>query len=217
MMTDLFKRVKIQGFRGATHCITCWQLSISAVIVLWNDVKLLCGVKYLCTRQLNQYPLENCFSFIRAKGGFCANPDPKQFADAYKQVLIKNCISQSELSNCESDTNSLLPEVFGTPSKKCANDTAVIATDDVLGTTELTAIDVNSIPQQNALFYVGGYICKKYLAKHSCKECTSSLAWAELSDLSDSSTIRFCSKNPATAYFRQNPVSPSLVERLYFS
>ena len=88
-------------------------------------------------KTLNQDSLENCFNFIRAKGGFCANPDPKQFADAYKQVLIKSCISQSELSNCESDTNSLLPEVFGTPSKQCANDTAVIATDDVLGTTEL--------------------------------------------------------------------------------
>ena len=60
------------------------------------------------------------------------------------------------------------------PVIKCANDTAVIATDDVLGTTELAAIDVNSLPQQNALFYVGGYICKKYM-----------------SDLSDSSTIRF--------------------------
>ena len=109
-------------------------------------------------------------------------------------MLIKSCISQSELSNCDSDTNSVLLEVFGTPCKQCANDTAVIVTDDVLGTTELAAIDVNSIPQQNALFYVGGYICKTYVAKHSCKECTSSLAWAELSDLSDSSTIRFAAK-----------------------
>ena len=129
---------------------------------------------YAQLRQLNEDPLGNCFSFIRAKGGFCANPDPKQFADAYKQVLIKSCISQSELSNCESDTNSILPEVFGTPSKQCANNTAVIATDDVLGTTELAAIDVNSIPQQNALFYFGGFICKKYLANYSCKECISS-------------------------------------------
>ena len=112
----------------------------------------------------------------------------KQFADAYKQVLKKSFLSQSELSNCESDANSLLPEVFGTPSKQCANDTAAIATDDVLGTTELAAIDVNSLPQQNALFYVGGYICKKYLAKHSCEESTSSLTCSELKDLSDSST-----------------------------
>ena len=99
--------------------ITGWQVSISTVISLWDEVTSVCGVKYLCTRKLNQDPLENCFSFIRAKGGFCANPDPKQFADAYKQVLIKSCISQSELSNCESDTNSLILEVFGTQSKQC--------------------------------------------------------------------------------------------------
>ena len=188
MMRNIFKRIKIQGSRGATPCISGWQLSISAVIALWKDVKSVCGVKYLCTRKLNQDPLENCFSFIGAKGGFSANPDPKQFADAYKQVLIKSCISQSELSNCESDSNLLLLEVFGASSKQCANDTAVIATDDALGITELAAIDVHSLPQQNALFYVGGYICKKYLAKHSCKECTSSLTCSELSDLSDSST-----------------------------
>ena len=78
IMTDIFKRLKIQGSRGATPCITGWQLSISAVIALWNDVKSVCGVKYLCTRKSNQDPLENCFSFIRAKGGFSANPDPKQ-------------------------------------------------------------------------------------------------------------------------------------------
>ena len=153
-----------------------------------EDVKSVCGVKYLCTRKLNQDPLENCFSFIGAKGVFSANPDPKQFADAYKQVLIKSCISQPEFSNCESDTNLLLLEVFGTPRKQCANDTAVIAPDDALGITELAAIDVNSLPQTNALFHVGGYICKKYLAKHSCKECTSSLTCSELSDLSDTST-----------------------------
>ena len=109
IMTDIFKRLKIQSSRGATPCITGWQLSISAVIALWNDVNSVCGVKYLCTRKLNQDLLENCFIFIRAKCGFSANPDPKQFADAYKQVLIKKSFMQeSELSNCESDTNLLL-------------------------------------------------------------------------------------------------------------
>ena len=37
MMTDIFHQVKIQGSRGATHCITGWQLSISAVIVYAQD------------------------------------------------------------------------------------------------------------------------------------------------------------------------------------
>ena len=44
VMTDIFKRLQIQGSRGATPCITGWQLSISAVIALWNDVKSECVV-----------------------------------------------------------------------------------------------------------------------------------------------------------------------------
>ena len=172
MMTDIFKRVKIKGSRVATPCITGWQLSISAVIVLWNDIKSVCGVKYLCRRKLNQYPLEHCFRFIRAKGGFCANPDTKQFADAYKQVLIKSCISQSELSDCESDTNSLLllPLMMSWVP---------------LNLQPLTSI---RYPNKMLFFMLKDIVAKKYLAKHSCKECTSSLTGAELSDLSDSST-----------------------------
>ena len=64
----------------------------------------------------------------------------------------------------------------------------IVLCEEHLGITELAAIDVNSLPQQNALFYVGGYVCKKYLAKHICKECTPPLTCSELSVLSDSST-----------------------------
>ena len=57
------------------------------------------------TRNINHDPLENCFSVIRSKGGLWDNLTSKLFAAAYKQILIKRCISQSELSNCESDLN----------------------------------------------------------------------------------------------------------------
>ena len=43
MMKDIFKRLEIQGSRGATPCITRGQLSISAVIALWNHVKSVSG------------------------------------------------------------------------------------------------------------------------------------------------------------------------------
>ena len=66
--------------------------------------------------------------------------------------------------------------------------TAVVSTEGASGITELANIDVNSLPQKNA-FYVGGYICKKYLLKHSCEDCTSSLTCSELNDLSDTSTV----------------------------
>ena len=49
--------------------VTIWQVSINALLELWDDVKELPNVKYLCTRKLNQDPLENSFSVIRSKGG----------------------------------------------------------------------------------------------------------------------------------------------------
>ena len=154
-MKDFFKRLKTQGSRGATPCITGWQLSISAAIASWNDVKSVSGLKYICTTQINQDPLETRFSFIRAKGRFSANPESKQFADVYKLVLIRSCISQSQLWNCESDTNLLLLEVSGTPNKQCTHDiscvTAAIATEGDLGITELANIYVNSLSQKTIL------------------------------------------------------------------
>ena len=47
----------------------------------------------LCTRNINQDPLENCFSVIRSKGGLRDNPTSKLFAAAYKQILIKRCMT----------------------------------------------------------------------------------------------------------------------------
>ncbi len=84
-------------------------------------------------------------------------------------MLIKSCISQSELSNGESDTNLLLLEVFGTPRKQCANDTAVIAPGDALGITELAAIDVNSLPQKLLCFMLEGIFARNILRNKVAK------------------------------------------------
>ena len=80
-----------------------------------------------------------------------------------KQVLITSFISQSELSNCESDTNALLLEVFGTPSKQCANYTSVIATDDPLGITELADIDLMRYPNKMLCFMLEGIFARNIL------------------------------------------------------
>ena len=49
----------------------------------------------MCTRNINQYPLENCLGVIRSKGGLRANTTSELFAAAYKQILIKRSMSQS--------------------------------------------------------------------------------------------------------------------------
>ena len=136
--------------------------------------------------------LENLFSVVRGKGGFSDNPDVKQFANTYKQVLIKCCISQSELSNCESDSNTLLLDAFGTPSLESGEDEVKEACfpepKDLPSLSNVVNTDVNSVPKQNALFYVAGYTCRKYLSKHDCEDCRAVMVCSQL-DLLDPNSV----------------------------
>ena len=69
--------------------------------------------------------------------------------------------------NCQTVNRTLTHFCLSCLAHPVANDTAVIATDDSLGITELAAIDVNSLPQQNALFYVGGYIFARNILRNT--------------------------------------------------
>ena len=111
-MLCIFECQTVTTLKMQPPCVIGWKWSINALLGFWEDVKLLPNVQYLCTRKINQDPLENCFSVIRSQGGFCDNPDSKKFADAYKHVMIKSCMLQSELVNCEPDVNSVLLDVF---------------------------------------------------------------------------------------------------------
>ena len=93
LMSDLLNKLIVKGLKVQPRCVQGWRQSIHALTMLWNDVKTLPGVEYLCTRKLLQDPLENCFSVIRSIGGFSDNLTASQFANAYKQVLLKHCIS----------------------------------------------------------------------------------------------------------------------------
>ena len=77
MMKYTFERLTVLDLKSEPPCIKGWEMSINALLWLWDELKSLPRVNYLCTRKINQDPLENCFSVIRSKGGFCDNPTPK--------------------------------------------------------------------------------------------------------------------------------------------
>ena len=91
-------------------CINGWQISIKALFNLWEDLQT-CGFKYLLTNRANQDSLECLFSIIRGRGGSRDNPDPQQFRAAFRHVVIKKLFVQSQLSNCEFDTNKILLDI----------------------------------------------------------------------------------------------------------
>lgn len=152
--------------------------------MLWDDMKLVSDVKFLLTRRLNQDCLENLFSIIRQKGGFRDNPSPSHFQQTFKQVLAKSFLTNSTSSNCESDNSDYLLHLVKSTVGKASK--AEHAADVAVLDTEINVADelhdnsvpkslmptTSSIPEQNALYYVAGYVCKKYLAHHNCSSCT---------------------------------------------
>ena len=81
-MPCIFECLTVTTLKTQPPCVIGWKLTISALLSLWENVKLLPNVQYLCTRKINQDPLETCFSVIRSQCGFCGNPDSKKVADA---------------------------------------------------------------------------------------------------------------------------------------
>ena len=189
-MYELFNNISIPDLKKPPPCLAGWQLTIKSLLLLWNDLKDLPCVKYLLTRRLSQDCLENMFSIVRQKGGFRDNPTPKQFGDTFKQMIVKSCLTNCESSNCQSDTGEILLNVMSCAKKVCHEQTEsskanslpliesespVVETDIELPADTLLKQSTDSLAEQNALYYVAGFVCRKYLENHSCDVCRNLL------------------------------------------
>ena len=117
---EWFKTVQVKTDSGkdVTNTIKClngWQISISAVLHLWDDLQSSHNFQFLFTRRLNQDPLENFFSVsflffsvIRQAGGKCDNPVPLQFGRLFKQLCCRELLNSTSSGNCEIDLSSVL-------------------------------------------------------------------------------------------------------------
>ena len=148
-------------------CFQGWVLSITALSLLWNDLKNVSGVEFLLTRRLSQYCLENLFSVIRGKGGFRDNPGPKHFCDTLKQTMVTSLLdlSHSEGANCQMDTAKCLFDIGTINSVSPPPEPYVVSLDDDCATPVL------DLPQSNILFYGAGVCLKKIIKTHRQCDC----------------------------------------------
>lgn len=80
-----------------------WIATIKRLIYLWRNLEKQ-GFQFLCTRTLNQDPLENFFGSIRSHGIRNVNPTCYQFISSFKSLLISNFMSaHAPNANCEAD------------------------------------------------------------------------------------------------------------------
>jgi hypothetical protein len=89
-------------------CLAGWEMSINALLQLWDTLNTKYGVSFLLTNRLNQDCVENLFSIIRAKGAQRDNPDAGQFRAAFRQVMVDLVMVPSKSANCENDVDKFV-------------------------------------------------------------------------------------------------------------
>ena len=148
-------------------CMHGWLNNINAVKYLFANLEF----EFLPTNQLNQDCLENMFSVVRGKGGHRDNPNPQQFRAAFRQILVDQLLTKSDVSNCEDDLDKVLLDLVSLSNN---------AIKKPPGKERLTPLsvpippgDVISLPGdlslENVSCYVGGYVLKKM--ELSCANC----------------------------------------------
>ena len=89
-------------------CIYGWKISINALFGLWQHLKKEEKFWFILTGRQNQDCVENLFSIIRGKGGFCDNPDVEQFKAAFKYLIADKLFVQSDTNNSKVDNDTIL-------------------------------------------------------------------------------------------------------------
>ena len=155
------------------------QATLNGTILLWKSLQDV-SVTSLCTKRLNQDPLENYFGEIRQQGGNCDAPIPIRFARSFRTVFYQTYLSPAN-GNCAQDFDCILATV-GTNYQNFVDDSADITEEDE--TPELSNIiegdyqkllEEKNIINKNAITYVTGYLAQKCLQKHPCETCTNAL------------------------------------------
>lgn len=188
-MRTYMKMLKSNGKVQVPPCISGWQLTITALLKLWDELRDHHDFKFLLTNRLNQDCLENLFSIIRAKGAQRDNPDAAQFRAAFRQVMVDMVMIPSSQANCEEDVDEFLCTLEHFKKKPFSPTPQVQSPEESL--IESLPFSVKSIlsvctirPQHeeealtnsecNILAYIGGYIVRK-LKEKCCQMCMTKI------------------------------------------
>jgi hypothetical protein len=162
-------------------CIKGWQISISAIMQLWTDLRNDHGFDFLLTRRLNQDSVENTFSEVRQRGGNNDHPTPNSFRHLFKHVCCSKLLTGSIGRNCETDPSKMLDilnhmSATGRSATSANIATAISNQSPVLSLHLNSDLAMPTFPdehtEENALYYVCGYLARKIKLWHDCTDCS---------------------------------------------
>lgn len=149
-------------------------VNLENIFLLFNDLNNL-GLSYLLPYKLNQDYLETFFSAVRARGGFCNNPNAFQFQTAYKRLLLRLELKEFDNGNVLFDkidilhaSSSHIKESIEMEDDNTEN--YIIFDHDYLETLWTLSPFVDSV-----ITYIAGYTVAKILKTSTCTICAKHL------------------------------------------
>ncbi|XP_030758398.1 uncharacterized protein LOC115884077 [Sitophilus oryzae] len=157
-----------------------WCHTLKAFLYIWPKLKN-DGFKFLCSRNINQDPLENFFGRIRSHGSRNVYPTCYSFVASFKTIMLGSIVSLSQNCNCEEDGTVMLHNL-----KKLIIREHIqypIPLENLIeGITVPNTINY-SLVKNGTLTYIAGYIGKRILKLvKGCDKCKADLI-GDLTDL----------------------------------
>ena len=155
---------------------------------LWQHLKKEEKFKFILTGRLNQDCVENLFSIIRGKGGFCDNPYVEQFKAAFKYLVADKLFVQSDTSNCKVDIGTILLNISNVAmAKYIKTQQTDVEKPQITNVAMVTAVP-SSLPTKNVAAYLAEYLLS-IIPIDTCQGCSNQLILPKLPLPSDELSV----------------------------
>ena len=102
------KSFKSNGRKFVPPCVKNWIHTLKGFRYLWTILQEE-GLNLLCSRKINQDPVENFFCRIRNHGAWVVNPTCQSFINSVKTLMINDFVGVHSLgANCQDDDAVLM-------------------------------------------------------------------------------------------------------------
>ncbi|XP_011696724.1 PREDICTED: uncharacterized protein LOC105455228 isoform X2 [Wasmannia auropunctata] len=187
---EFLKSIKVVDRNGAhvksIRSFDRWQITINAVIQLWDVLKQQYQLPSLYTRRLNHESIERVFRSIRRQSGNRVKPTPILFTRAFKNLVSKHFLEHSSGGDSTVNGQKMLKRIASSPSATSLADEVPPAVQVVLNVTTTNYRDIDlRLPEKSAFQRVCEFLLNECLRAHvNCDVCVAYAAGTSNRDAS---------------------------------
>ncbi|XP_011166526.2 uncharacterized protein LOC105200582 isoform X2 [Solenopsis invicta] len=177
-MLDFLKSIKVVNRNGtyvkSIKCFDRWQITINAVIQLWNVLKEH-QILFLYMRRLNLESIERVFRSVRRQSGNRIKPTPILFTRAFKNLVSKHFLEHSSGGDSAMNGRKMLKRIASesTTSVSLLADEVSPAVQTVLNVATTNYRDLR-LPEISAFKRVCEFLLNECLRMHvNCDMCVA--------------------------------------------